>query len=90
VAGRKPKYALDEYARRGEELYATIRAQVDPGNDGKILAIDIETGEYEVDSNQKAACDRLFARLPDPQIYCLRIGWRSIHSFGGSPQRRAS
>ena len=88
--GRKPRYPAQVVVDRGEEIYQSMRANVDPGNDGKILAIDIETGEYEIDVNQDAACDRLFARLPDPQIYCMRIGYRSIHYFGGGPQRRAS
>jgi hypothetical protein len=86
----EPRYPLDEIVRRGEEIYKKLQSKVDPGNDGKILAIDIETEEYEIDDDQMAACDRLFARLPDPQIYCLRIGYRSIHYFGGGPLRRAS
>ncbi len=90
MAGRKPRYPAEEFVARGEQIYKTIRSRVDPGNDGKILAIDIESGEYEVDDDQDNACDRLFARLPDPQIYCLRIGYRSIHYFGSGPQRRAS
>lgn len=85
-----PRYPKEEFVRRGEEIYDRIRPQVDPGNDGKILAIDIETGEYEIDADQMAAMDRLFARLPDPQVYCVRIGYVGVHVFGGRLKRRAS
>lgn len=38
-----------EFARRGNEIYETqIRPQVEEGNRGKIVAIDIETGAFEV------------------------------------------
>jgi hypothetical protein len=46
---RQPRYSKEEFARRGNELYERqIRAQVEAGNHGKIVAIDIETGAYEV------------------------------------------
>jgi hypothetical protein len=43
---RQRRYPIDEIARRGEELYESkLRAILQPGNDGRILAIDIETGD---------------------------------------------
>jgi hypothetical protein len=85
-----PRYSEDEFVRRGETIYESIKTKVDPGNEGRILAIDIESGEYEIDSNSMAASDRLFERLPDPQIYGLRIGYNAVHSFGGPLLKRAS
>jgi hypothetical protein len=85
----EPRYSKEEFARRGKEIYERIRSQVDPGNNGKILAIDIETGEYEIDGDSSVASDRLFARLPDPQIYCFRIGGGGVYRFGGRSMKRA-
>jgi hypothetical protein len=79
-----PRYPADEYRRRAVEQYAKIKQDVDPGNKGKILAIDIETGEYEIDADQLEAAERLFARLEDPQIFYFRIGYRAVDSFVGS------
>lgn len=46
---RQPRYSKDEFARRGDEIYKRdIRAQVEQGNEGKFVAIDIETGAYEI------------------------------------------
>jgi hypothetical protein len=48
---RQRRYPKEELARRGQELYESgIRQQVEAGNEGKIVAIDIETGEFEVRS----------------------------------------
>ena len=47
MAVRKPRYSGDEFARRGGALYESkIRPLVEAGNLGRILAIDIESGDY--------------------------------------------
>ena len=63
---RQPRYSKEEFARRGNEMYERqIRPQVEVGNKGKIVAIDIETGAYEVADDLLTASDRLLARSPD-------------------------
>jgi len=43
---------------------------------GEFVAIDIETGAYEVDPDELAASDRLLARVPNAQTWLRRVGWR--------------
>mgnify|MGYP001178273310 CR=1 FL=1 len=46
---RQPRYSKEEFAQRGDRWYETqIRQKVEAGNYGKIVAIDIETGAFEV------------------------------------------
>ena len=90
MPGLKPRYSKDEFTRRGKEIYAQIQSRVDLDNHGRIFAVDIETGEYEIDDDPSVATDRLFARLPDPQIYCLRIGGGGVHRFGSISLKRTS
>ncbi|NJM18215.1 MAG: hypothetical protein HC907_05580 [Richelia sp. SM1_7_0] len=90
MAVRQPRYSKEEFARRGDEIYETqVRSQVEEGNHGKIVAIDIETGDFEVDRSEIAACDRLEARHPDTQIWIVRIGSRHVRRFGGRRRRTA-
>ncbi len=87
---RQPRYSKEEHARRGTELYERqIRSQVEAGNQGKIVAADIDSGDFEVAEEAIAACDRLLARRPDAQIWCVRIGHPGIYHFGprGSTNR---
>ena len=80
---RKPRYSKEEFARRGQALYEQrVRPQVEEGNRGRIVAIDIETGEFEVADDPLAASDQLFARCPDAQPWLVRIGHRALHRFG--------
>jgi c-di-GMP-binding flagellar brake protein YcgR len=83
MAVRQRRYSKEELARRGQELYgAGIRQQVEAGNESKIVAIDIETGNFEVDETVVAATNRLFERNPDAQPWGIRIGHRAVYHFG--------
>jgi hypothetical protein len=80
---RQPRYSKEEFAQRGHELYNTqIRSQVETNNDGKIVAIDVETGAFEVASDSLTAAKQLLLRYPDAQIFGIRIGHRAVHRFG--------
>ncbi len=46
---RQRKYSKEEHGRRGDEIYQQkVRPLVEEGNRGKIVAIDIDTGEFEL------------------------------------------
>src|SRR5438045_4208509 len=79
---RKPRYPMEEFARRGDELYERILPQLGDEERGRIIAIDIETGEYEIADEVLPASHALLARCPDAQIACLRIGFAGVYRFG--------
>ena len=73
----QPHYTKEEFARRGDAIYENqLRSVLETGNEGKFVAIDIETGVYEVDSDELAASDRLLTRVPNAQVWLRRIGSR--------------
>jgi hypothetical protein len=77
------RHSKEEFARRGNEIYESqVRPQVEESNHGKIVAIDIETGVFELAKDTITASDRLLERYPDAQIWCVRIGHRGVHRFG--------
>jgi hypothetical protein len=83
MAIRQPRYSKEEFARRGDEIYESqVRHQVEEGNHGKIVAIDIETGAFEVADDIVTASEHLLARLPDAQTWFIRIGYRAVYHFG--------
>jgi hypothetical protein len=89
MAVRQPRYSKEEFAQRGDALYeAQIRSQVEEGNHGKIVAIDIETGAFEVADTSMAAVDRLYEREPNAQPWVIRIGHRSVFRFGSRSLRK--
>jgi hypothetical protein len=77
------RYSKEEFAKRGNEIYESqVRPQVEQGNHGKIVAIDIETGAFELAKDSLTASDYLLAQYPDAQIWFVRIGHRAVHRVG--------
>lgn len=89
MAIRQPRYSKEEFAQRGALIYQTqIRPQVEANNHGKIVAIDIETGDFEVANSTILAVDKLYERKPDAQPWVIRIGHRSVFRFGSRSLRK--
>ncbi len=80
---RAPRYSKEEFARRGQEIYDTqIRSQVEAEHEGKIVAIDIDSGAFEIADRSLTAAKQLLLRYPDAQIFGVRVGHRAVHRFG--------
>jgi len=83
MALRQPRYNKQEHARRGIEIYdRQVRPQLDLASTGKIVAIDVDSGEFEVAENSLTASQQLLIRRPDAQIWCVRVGSPAVHRFG--------
>ena len=77
-------YRPGEVSTRGEAIYREkIRHLVEPQEHGKFVVIDIETGDYELDTNDATATRRLQQRRSEAVIYGLRVGYRAAYSIGG-------
>ena len=75
----KPRFSREEFSRRGDEIYERqVAPQVESRDAGKFVAIDIETGAFEVASDELAASDR----MPGAQVWLRQIGTRFAHRFG--------
>jgi predicted solute-binding protein len=75
-----------ELAERGEEIFErVVKHHVKDEDDRKYIAIDVESEDFEVDANQRAAANRLLQRHPEAQgrIWFRRVGSRVTHHFGG-------
>ena len=87
----QPKYSKEEHARRGTEIYErAVRPIVEAEHRGEIVAIDIETEDFEVATKTLDAAERLRARHANAQIWLVRIGYPAVHRFGFSRKRGAS
>jgi hypothetical protein len=79
----RPRYSKEEFARRGEEIFERdIRAQLEGVPRNHFVAIDIETGAFEVDEDEMAASNRLLARNPQAQTWLRRAGSPFVCHFG--------
>jgi len=80
----EPRYPFEEFRRRGKLIYKkNVLQNATPADEDKYVAIDIESGEFEMDMNEITACDRLKERVEDPQIWMERIGHPAAKELNG-------
>ena len=83
-----PRYSKEEFVRRGQSIYEnSIRPELGAADEGKFVAVDVETGAYELDRDDYSATERLMKHHPLAQIWLLRVGQRTAYRFGGRPRR---
>jgi hypothetical protein len=72
------------------DLYsrAKNRSQVEhEENIGKMVVIDVETGEYAVDKSGIHSAIALKAKNPNARLFTIRIGYDVAVAFGGNIER---
>ncbi len=75
----------EQIGQKADAIYeASIRPLVEPEQNGKIVAIDVDTGDYEVDDNVIPATRRLRERRPNGSFFARRIGADALSTFGPS------
>jgi hypothetical protein len=90
MATTERRYSKEEFARRGDAIYEKqIRPQIKASDEGKFAAIDIETGEFAIDADELKACHKLRKRLPEAQIWMVRVGSPYVHRIGGRERQDA-
>ena len=74
---------LDELAKLGGGIFdRQVRPALRPEDDGKFVAIDVETGVYEIDDDDYAAVSRLRSRKPAADVWLMRAGYRAAYRIG--------
>jgi hypothetical protein len=65
----------EELARRGTDVFdRCVRPALRPEDDGKFVAVDVQTGDYEIDDDDYAAVARLRDRHASADIWLVRAG----------------
>jgi len=74
-------------AHRGRDYYDDhLRAKLEPQYNGKFLALELDSGDYEMGDTQLEALDRAEAKHPNSVFYIHRIGYRTAARIGAQLQ----
>ena len=57
-----------------EAVDRIVRPLLRPEDDGKYIAIDVDTNDYEIDADDYSAVSRLQSRRPGARIWLARAG----------------
>jgi hypothetical protein len=79
----KSQRSLDEIAHLAEGVFdAQVRQALRPDDDGKFVAIDVDSGDYEIDEDDHTAVAHLRARKPAAEIWLLCAGYPTTYRIG--------
>jgi hypothetical protein len=78
----EPLHTPEELARLGTEIFDhRVRPSLRPADDGKFVAIDVRTGDFEIDEDDYAAVSRLRARNPQADAWLARAGYPTAYQM---------
>jgi hypothetical protein len=78
----EPRRNPEEVARLGAEIFhRRIRPTLQPADDGKFVAIDVATGDFELDDDDYAAVARLRTRYPSAEVWLERAGQTTAYQM---------
>lgn len=89
----QPHRSLEELARLSSEIFSRhVRPMLGAEDEGKFVAIDLQTSDYEIDDDDYEAVARLRSRRPSAEVWLERVGHRTTYlmrcSFQPSATRR--
>lgn len=84
-----PRLSSTEITQRGQAIYHDrLRATIEtPDNIGKLVSINVETGDYEIGEDLVSTSRQLQARQADAAIWTERIGFNAVYAVGGTLTR---
>ena len=65
----------EDIERIGKAVYAKIRPRMESEHWGRIVVIDVHSGDYEIADDDLTATLRIFERHPDALTWAERVGY---------------
>ena len=79
------KYTGEEIGDLGSNIYKTKLRDIleTEENIGKIVSIDVLSGDFEIADDLLDSGMKLRERRPDAEMYGKRIGYNAVYTIGG-------
>ena len=71
----------DEITQRGKNIYKLIEPKLEEKFKGKIIAIEIGSGNYVIGDDELDAALKAQKKFPDKIFAFIRIGYAAVHKF---------
>lgn len=81
----------DAFVARAKEIYnRKYRRQLEATERGKVVAIEVESGEIFIGRTALEAGMEAREKFPDRVFYFIRVGYPAVHSLKGAGRRQTS
>ena len=71
-----------ERLQRANAAYEKFEPKLLPGDTGKLVALDLDSGHYEIGTDELETIHHLRARRPAATAWMFRVGSASVHRIG--------
>ena len=71
----------EDIATVGRAMYAEIREEMEANHWGKMVVIDVNSGDYEIGDDDLTTTMRLFERRPDALTWGELVGHPAVYTF---------
>jgi hypothetical protein len=74
----------DEVAKKGEEIYnSKLKAILEPTQNGRFVAIDVETADYFLGDTILQALEEAQKKYPTKLFHTIKVGFQGVFKMGG-------
>jgi len=75
------KVDVDTIAKKGRKIYEErLKAKLEKDFKGKIVAIEVETGDYFLGDTVSNALEKAEAKYPNKIFHLVRVGYPGVHT----------
>lgn len=72
---------LEAIAQKGRKIYEErLKAKLEKDFKGKIVAIEIDTGDYFLGDTVSTALERAESKYPGKVFHLVRVGYPGVHT----------
>lgn len=70
---------ISDNLMKKEKIYKKLKDELEPKYKGKIVAIEIDSGEYFLGNTLREADAEARAKYPDKVFYAVKIGYPAVY-----------
>lgn len=72
---------VEDIERVGRSMYKELRSEMEANHWGRMVVIDVNTGDYEIADDDLTATMRLMEKNPDALTWGERVGYPAPYSI---------
>jgi len=76
-------FNLHEFAGKAERIYENHREELEKQYQGKIVAIEVDSGDYFIGQNMDEVSKKAERKHPDKYFHYMRVGGGGVFKFHG-------
>jgi len=70
---------IRRFQAKGDQQYQRLKAKLEPGHKGQIVAIEVKSGQYVIGKDELQVALKARAKFPGKKFSFFRVGYPAVH-----------